>query len=148
MGACLLTQDPFKILRPLLNDVDNTSSSLKKLRLPDEWKGINGAVNYLRVLDEDKAKKKMLDLMAKHITQILFYLNYESLRKKGEPNVVTRILDAYHDDPNKSKLKEVRQKNFHTYHLWLGRWWWRLAAWLGLSILLVADDVAINIYVA
>ncbi|KAH1582124.1 hypothetical protein KXX44_002316, partial [Aspergillus fumigatus] len=109
--------DPFKILRPLLNDADNTSSSLKKLGLPDEWKGINGAVNYLRVLDEDKAKKKMLDLMAKRITQILFYLNYESLRKKGEPNVVTRILDAYHDDPNKSKPKEVRQKNFHTYHL-------------------------------
>lgn len=147
-GACLLTQDPFKILRPLLNDADNTSSSLKKLGLPDEWKGINGAVNYLRVLDEDKAKKKMLDLMAKRITQILFYLNYESLRKKGEPNVVTRILDAYHDDPNKSKPKEVRQKNFHTYHLWLGRWWWRLAAWLGLGILLVADDVAMNMYVA
>lgn len=147
-GACLLTRDPFKTLRPLLDDADNTSSSLKKLGLPDEWKGINGAVNYLRVLDEDKAKKKMLDPMAKRVAQILFYLNYESLRKKGEPDVVSRILDAYHDDPNKSKPKEVRQKNFHTYHLRLGRWWWRLAAWLGLGILLVADDVAMNMYVA
>jgi hypothetical protein len=143
-GARLLTQDPFRILRPLFDGEADMSSSLKRLGLPEEWEGINGAVNYLRVLDKDKDNKKKLEPMAKRVAQVLLYLNYVSLLKKGEPNVVTRILNNYHDDPNKAKTKASRQKNFHTYHVRLGRWWWRLAARLGLGILLVADDLAMN----
>jgi hypothetical protein len=67
-GACLLTQDVFRILRPILNNATNTSSTLKKLGLPDEWRGINGAVNYLRLLDKHKDNKKKLAPMAKRIT--------------------------------------------------------------------------------
>ncbi|RHZ60742.1 uncharacterized protein CDV56_107659 [Aspergillus thermomutatus] len=147
-GARLLTQDHVRILRPLFDGGADMSSSLKRLGLPEEWVGINGAVNYLRVLEKDKDKKISfsLDPLARRVAQVLLYLNYESLRKKGEEDVVTRILDAYHDDPNKSKGKVYRQKNFHTYHVRLGRWWWRLAAHLGLGILLVADDVAMNLF--
>ncbi|KAK9607397.1 hypothetical protein V6Z93_000944 [Aspergillus fumigatus] len=147
-GARLLTQDPFRIVRPLFDGRADMSSSLKRLGLPEEWEGINGALNYLRVLEKDKDKKISfsLDPLARRVAQVLFYLNYVSLRKKGEPDVVTRILDAYHDDPNQSKGKVYRQKNFHTYHVRLGRWWWRLAAHLGLGILLVADDVAMNLF--
>ncbi|GFF69668.1 conserved serine-proline rich protein [Aspergillus lentulus] len=90
--------------------------------------------------------KKKLELIVKRVAQVLLYLNYVSLLKKGEPNVVTRILNNYHDDPNKAKTKASRQKNFHTYHVRLGRWWWRLAARLGLGILLVADDLVMNMF--
>ncbi|GFF50444.1 hypothetical protein IFM46972_09046 [Aspergillus udagawae] len=147
-GARLLTQDHFRILRPLFDGGADMSSSLKRLGLPEEWAGINGAVNYLKVLEKDKDKRIFfsLDPLVRRVAQVLLYLNYMSLRKKGEQDVVTRILDAYHDDPNKSKGKVYRQKNFHTYHVRLGRWWWRLAAHLGLGILLVADDVAMNLF--
>ncbi|KAL3410495.1 serine proline rich protein [Aspergillus fumigatus] len=147
-GARLLTQDHFRILRPLFDGGADMSSSLKRLGLPEEWVGVNGAVNYLRVLEKDKDKRISfsLDPLARRVAQVLLYLNYMSLRKKGEQDLVTRILDAYHDDPNKSKGKVYRQKNFHTYHVRLGRWWWRLAAHLGLGILLVADDVAMNLF--
>jgi hypothetical protein len=67
-GARLLTQDVFRILQPILDDAINTSSTLKKLGLPDEWRGINRAVNYLRLLNEHKDNKKKLAPMAKHIT--------------------------------------------------------------------------------
>lgn len=120
------------------------SSSLKRLGLPKEWEGINGAVNYLRVLNKDKDNKKKLELMVKHVIQVLLYLNYVSLLKKGEPNMVTRILNDYHNDPNKAKTKAARQKNFHTYYIYLERWWWRLAARLGLGILLVTNNLVMN----
>jgi hypothetical protein len=77
----------------------------------------------------------------------LLYLNYVSLLKEGEPDVVTRILNDYLDDPSESEMKASRG-NFHTYHLRLGRWWWRLAVHLGYGILLVADDLAKEMYVA
>ncbi|GFF82390.1 conserved serine-proline rich protein [Aspergillus lentulus] len=70
-----------------------------------------------RVLNKDKDNKKKLKLIVKHIAQVLLYLNYVSLLKKGEPNVVTHILNNYHDDPNKAKTKASCQKNFHTYHI-------------------------------
>ncbi|KAF7164509.1 hypothetical protein CNMCM6106_001027 [Aspergillus hiratsukae] len=142
-GARLLSQDPFRILRPLLDNAGNTSSSLEKLGLPDEWEGINGAANYFRVLDKDKDKKIRLDTLARRVGQIIVYLNYESLCKKGEPDVAP-ILDAYHDDPNKSKGEKFRRGRFSTYHVRLGKWWWRLAACLGFGILLVADDIVKN----
>lgn len=147
VGARLLTQDHFRILRPLFDGGADMSSSLKRLRLPEEWVGVNEAVNYLRVLKKDKDKRISfsLDPLARRVAQVLLYLNYISLRKKGEQDLVTRILDAYHNDPNKSKGKVYRQKNFHTYHIHLGRWWWRLAAHLGLGILLVTDDVVMNL---
>lgn len=147
VGARLLTQDHFRILRPLFDGGADMSSSLKRLGLPEEWVGVNGAVNYLRVLEKDKDKRISfsLDPLARRVAQVLLYLNYMSLRKKGEQDLVTCILDAYHDDPNKSKGKVYRQKNFHTYYMRLGRWWWRLAVYLGLGILLVADDVVMNL---
>ncbi|PKX88863.1 uncharacterized protein P174DRAFT_464610 [Aspergillus novofumigatus IBT 16806] len=106
-GARLLTQDPFRIVRPLFNSGADILSSLKRLRLPEEWEGINGVVIYLRVLEKDKDKKISFSLnpLARRVAQLLFYLNYVSLHKKGKPDMVTCILNAYHDDPNKSKGK-------------------------------------------
>ena len=141
-GACLLMRNAWRMLQPLFEKDNCAVSSLNGLGLPPEWTGIDGAVNYLRVLDADKDKKNALTLgpLAKRTAQILLYLNYERLCKQGTTDIVSRILDAYHDDPNRSKTKEFRRANFSTYHVRRGRWWWRLAASLGHGILLVADN--------
>jgi hypothetical protein len=60
------------------------------------------------VLNKDKDNKKKLKLMAKRVAQVLLYLNYMSLLKKGKPNIVTCILNSYHNDPNKVKMKASR----------------------------------------
>ncbi|KAF7588229.1 hypothetical protein BBP40_005980 [Aspergillus hancockii] len=145
--ASLFPRDPFRILRPLLDNAGSTLSSLVKLGLPDEWEGINGAVNYFRVLDKDKAKKIRLGTLARRVAQILLHLNYESLRNRGE-RVLDTILDAYDDDPNKVKGKISSRDRFTTYYARLGKWWWKLAIYLGFGILLVADDIAKNMYMA
>lgn len=146
-GPSLLPQDPFEILRPLLDNSGNTFSSLEKLGLPEEWEGINGAVNYFRVLDRDKDEEICLDPLARRVAQILLHLNYASLYSRDK-YVLRRILEAYNDDPTKSESEKSRRNRFTTYHARLGKWWWRLAANLGFGILLVADDLAKEMYVA
>ncbi|KAH2026137.1 hypothetical protein KXV43_000987 [Aspergillus fumigatus] len=122
VGASLLPRDPFEILLPVLDNAGNTSSSLEKLGLPEEWEGINRAVNYWRLLDKDKDKKICLDALARRVAQILLHLNYESLCSRDQ-HVLRSILDAYYDDPNISKDEKFRRDRFTTYHAWLGKWW-------------------------
>lgn len=118
LGNRLLAQDSSRILQPLLEDGTNvSSSSLKRLGLPEEWKGVDDAVNYLRVLDKDKDKKVILKPLARRVAQVLLYLNYEDLCKQGETNVVERILVKYRDDPNILMTKDFRHNNFSTYHV-------------------------------
>ncbi|KAH3043573.1 hypothetical protein KXV27_005650 [Aspergillus fumigatus] len=122
VGASLLPRDPFEILLPVLDNAGNTSSSLEKLGLPEEWEGINRAVNYWRLLDKDKDKKICLDALARRVAQILLHLNYESLCSRDQ-HVLRSILDAYYDDPNISKDEKFRRDRFTTYHARLGKWW-------------------------
>lgn len=145
LGNRLLAEDSSRILQPLLEDGTNvSSSSLKRLGLPEKWKGIDEAVNYLRVLDKDKDKKVILKPLARRVAQVLLYLNYEDLCKQGETNVVERILVKYRDDPNMLMTRDFRHNNFSTYHVRRGKWWWRLAVSLGFGILCVADDALIR----
>ncbi|KAL2812035.1 hypothetical protein BDW59DRAFT_155384 [Aspergillus cavernicola] len=139
----LLSRDLLGILQPLFNSKTNMSFGLNKLGLPEEWGGIGGGVNYLRVLDADKAKENPSSLspLVRRVAQILLYLNYERLCMHGETEVVARILHAYHDDPNKSKGERFRRNNFSAFHVRRGRWWWRLAARLGFGIILVAEEL-------
>jgi hypothetical protein len=147
VGASLLTRDPPEILRPVLDNAGNTSSSLETLGLPEEWEGTNGAVNYWRLLDKDMEGKICLDPLARRFAQILVHLNYESLRSRGK-RVLRDVLDAYDDDPTISKGEKSRRDRFTTYHARLGKWWWRLATHLGFGILLIADDIAMDMYVS
>ena len=53
---------------------------LQALGLPVIWKGIQGAVTDLRILDVDETSR-FLDPIAKRIGQVLLYINYEELCK-------------------------------------------------------------------
>ena len=78
----LLIKDPCGMLQPLLGAWDkNTLLDLHPLGLPVLWKGIQGAVNYLRILDVDDTSR-FLDPVAKRIRQVSLFINYEELCKR------------------------------------------------------------------
>lgn len=62
----------------------------------------------------------------------------------GNGSVVNSILDACHDEPMTTPQRESFRDRFSTIHVRQGRWWWRFAACLGFSILLVANDQLIQ----
>lgn len=142
----LAIQDPCAMLQLLLGEwSSNVLLGLHALGLPARWKGIQGAVDYLRVLDADK-KKQFLDPVAKCIGQVLLYFNYKELCKHLEgscppsmskPNatrVLNCILDAYPDDPRIDMPTQSRCNKISGYHVRRGRWWWKLAGTLGVGI--------------
>ena len=150
-AAHLAIPDPCEMLRPILSNCGNNMSlGLHALGLPPVWKGVQGAVDYIRVLDADE-KDRSLDPIARRIAQVLLYFNYEELCKWEEfggpsksklnaTRVLDRILDEYSDDPRISKPRQARRNKISGYHMRRGKWWWRLAATLGVGILLVGDS--------
>lgn len=66
------------------------------------------------------------------------------LSMDGNGSVVNSILDACHDEPMTTPQRESFRDRFSTIHVRQGRWWWRFAACLGFSILLVANDQLIQ----
>lgn len=145
------------MLQPLLGAWDkNTLLDLHPLGLPVLWKGIQGAVNYLRILDVDDTSR-FLDPVAKRIGQVLLYINYEELCKRPKEycppstskptvtHVLNCILDAYTDDPRISMSPQSRRNKISGYHVRRGRWWWRLAGTLGVGMLLIADSSLMSI---
>lgn len=145
------------MLQPLLGEWDkNTLLDLHPLGLPVLWKGIQGAVNYLRILDVDDTSR-FLDPVAKRIGQVLLYINYEELCKRPKEycppstskptvtHVLNCILDAYTDDPRISMSPQSRRNKISGYHVRRGRWWWRLAGTLGVGMLLIADSSLMSI---
>jgi hypothetical protein len=150
--AYLLAQDLDGMLRPLFDYWDEHKSlDLHALGLPVQWKGIQAAVNYLRILDADE-RASCLNPIARRIGQVLLYFNYEELCKYPErycppssskPNVtyvLNCILDAYPDDPRILNSRQRRSNKITGYHVRRGRWWWRLAGNLGVGILLAGDS--------
>lgn len=140
----LITQDPCEMLRPLLGEWDdNILRGLHALGLPAVWKGIQGAVDYIRVLDADEAKP-FLDPVARRIAQVLLSFNYAKLcgsqSKSDATPVLNCILDAYPDDPRISMSRQSRRNKISGYHVRRGRWWWKLAGTLGVGILLICDS--------
>ncbi|THC89976.1 hypothetical protein EYZ11_010565 [Aspergillus tanneri] len=144
--ARILPRDPLGILQPIFDAEGTIPSSLSKLGLPESWEGKDGAVNYLKVLEEDKSKKKPFSCpLARRVAQILLFVSYKSLcMQQGETGVVTSILTAYNNDPSKSKSSKCNNNRFSTYYIRRGRWWWRFAASLGFGILLVADEKLVD----
>lgn len=123
----------------------NASMSIRQiLGLPEVWEGIEGAVNYFRVLQSDKDGIAKLGSLARRFAQIFLYLNFEMLSMDGHGTVVNRVLDACHDEPNITQPRESCRDKFSTIHVRRGKWWWRFAACLGFGILLVADDQLIR----
>ncbi|KAL4891358.1 hypothetical protein BDV59DRAFT_194325 [Aspergillus ambiguus] len=123
----------------------NASMSVRQvLGLPEVWEGIEGAVNYFRVLEADKDGLSTLGPLARRFAQIFLYLNFEMLSMDGDGTVVNRVLDACHDEPNIAQSRESRRNRFSGIHVRRGRWWWGFAASLGFGILLVADSQLIQ----
>lgn len=156
VDSLLLAQDSGKILRPLLDKWDiNQSLNLPALGLPLRWKGIQAAVDYLRLLDAGP-EQSGLDPIAKRLGQVLLFLNYKELCKKSEnycsrlpgksqaTSVLESILDCYTDDSRLSNLRQSRRDRITTYHLRRGEWWWRLAGNYGIGLLLTADKFLMN----
>ncbi|KAJ5828212.1 serine-proline rich protein [Penicillium rubens] len=150
--AHLLAQDLDSMLRPLFDHWDKYGSlDLHALGLPVQWKGIQAAVDYLRVLDAD-ATSHYLNPVAKRIGHVLLYFNYEELCKHPEKycprpsskrpasHVLDCILDTYPDDPRITKSEKSRRNKISTYYVRRGKWWWALASNLGVGILLAGDS--------
>lgn len=152
----ILAQDIDGMLRPLFDHWDKYKSlDLHALGLPVQWKGIQAAVDYLRVLDADE-RAPYLGTVARRIGQVLLYFNYEELCKYPEkycppsskPNVtyvLNCILHAYPDDFRILKSRQCRRDKITGYHVRRGRWWWRLAGNLGVGILLAGDSYLMSI---
>ncbi|GAA93089.1 conserved serine-proline rich protein [Aspergillus luchuensis IFO 4308] len=118
-----------ELLRPLLGVWDNNMSlGLHALGLPVVWQGLQGIVNYLRVLDADE-RDRFLDPVAKRIGL-----------KPPRSYVLSCILDAYFDDPRTSKPRKARRDKISGNYVKRGKWWWMLAGTLGVGILLIGDD--------
>ncbi|KAH1556110.1 hypothetical protein KXX17_007716 [Aspergillus fumigatus] len=114
----LMTRDARETLMVLLSPDQweaNLSCGLHGLGLPREWRGIKGAVNYLRVLD---AKKIAEYSIQERFALLLLSLNYEDLREHPErycpedptvSGVLNSIVREYPDDPRVSQRPKQRR---------------------------------------
>ncbi|KAE8386946.1 hypothetical protein BDV23DRAFT_162228 [Aspergillus alliaceus] len=145
------TQDPVAVLEPILEKWEiNLSHNLHGLGLPLVWKGIQGAVNYLRVLDNQE-KTKTLQPIAERFALIFFSLNYYELCKHPDkycpgfkPNVssvLNCILTAYPDDPRLPNSLQSRRNKISGFYARRGNWWWMVGATLGVGLWLIPDDL-------
>jgi hypothetical protein len=150
--AHLLARGLDSMLSPLFDYWDKYGSlDLHALGLPVQWKGVEAAVDYLRVLDAD-ATSHYLSPVAKRIGHVLLYFNYEELCKYPEKycptppskrpasHVLDCILDAYPDDPRITKSEKSRRDKISAYYVRRGKWWWVLASNWGAGILLAGDS--------
>lgn len=150
----LMIRDACEMLMVLLSPDQweaNLSCGLHGLGLPWEWRGIKGAVNYLRVLD---AKKIAEYAIKERFALVLLSLNYEDLCEHPgkycpeEPTVsgvLNSILSEYSDDPRVSQRPKQRRNKISAGYAKVGRWLWTLAASLGFGVLLLADDQLVKI---
>lgn len=150
----LMTRDARETLMVLLSPDQweaNLSCGLHGLGLPREWRGIKGAVNYLRVLD---AKKIAEYSIQERFALLLLSLNYEDLREHPErycpedptvSGVLNSIVREYPDDPRVSQRPKQRRNKISASYAKVGRWLWTLAATLEFGILLLADGQLVRI---
>lgn len=132
-----------RLLQPLLDYREDDPPALEALGLPLQWRGLEGAVIYYRMLEAAK-KKSTLSLLAKRIGQILFYLNYRWLEKHmtgSSKSVATLILNDCPEEPKDPKLLKSRRDNITGYHKRRGERWWLHAACLGPGILTHASRI-------
>ncbi|ODM19126.1 hypothetical protein SI65_05743 [Aspergillus cristatus] len=151
-----LFMDPCGMLQPLLGGRDkNMLLSFHALGLPAVWRGKEGAVNYICLLDRH-ASQSCLHPVAERIAQVLLYFNYKELCKhpqkylppRSKPNVTSVlncIVDAYHDDPCKSMPLQSHRNRISGHHVRGGRRWWDLAGTWGAGILLTGDALLMGI---
>lgn len=153
----LFAKDLDQTLRPLFDHWNSYKSlELPALGLPVQWRGIDAAADYLRLLDYEQ-KSPYLNAIAKRIGQVLLYFNYEELcrhpnrhiscssSKANTTQVLNSILTAYWDDPRYSKSPQCRRDRVTGYHVRRGRWWWRLAGTLGVGILLLGNTSLVDV---
>ncbi|KAL3435044.1 hypothetical protein BDV09DRAFT_168498 [Aspergillus tetrazonus] len=127
----------------------NLGNHLPGLGLPLVWRGIQGAVNYLRALDADD----FIHPLAARFALILFSLNYYELcrhpgkfraRPSGRTDassVLDCILDEYTDDPRISDNPRSRRNKITTFFAREGHWWWEVGATLGVGSWFVKDNI-------
>lgn len=152
----LLAEDLDKTLPPLVGHWSLYQSlEFPVLGLPAQWRGIDAAADYLRVLDQDQ-KSPYLNPIAKRIGQVLLYFNYEELcrhsteglscssRRANTTHILDKILATYRDDPRRSNSLQCRRNRITGYHVRRGKWWWRLAGTLGVGILLLGNTSLVN----
>lgn len=155
--AHLLARGLDSMLSPLFRHWDRYGSvDLHALGLPMQWKGIQAAVDYLRVLDAD-AISYNLDPVAKRIGHVLLYLNYKELckypekycptplKKRPASLVLDCIVDAYSDDPRITKSAKKRRDKISAFYVRRGKWWWLLASNWGAGVLLAGDSSLYNV---
>ncbi|KAL4755930.1 uncharacterized protein BDW70DRAFT_164982 [Aspergillus foveolatus] len=128
----------YSTLIPWLAGLGN---DLPGLGLPLVWRGVQGAVNYLRALDADNFTHPL----AARFALILFSLNYYELcRHPGKfsthpsgrthaSSVLDCILDEYTDDPRISDNPRSRRNKITTVFAREGHWWWEVGATLGVG---------------
>lgn len=141
--AGLLSDECTRLLQPLLDHREDNPPALEALGLPLQWRGLEGAVIYYRILEAAK-RKSSLSLLAKRVAQILFYLNYRWLEKhiRGpSKSVATLILNDCPEEPKDPKLMKSRRDNITGYHKRRGERWWLHVACLGSGILTHASRI-------
>lgn len=126
----LMIRDAREMLMTLLSPDQweaNISCGLHGLGLPREWRGIKGAVKYLRVF----GAKKIAEYSIKERFALLFLsLNYEDLREHPErycpedptvSGVLNSILREYPDDPRISQRPKQRRNKISVGYAKVGR---------------------------
>ncbi|KAL4889251.1 hypothetical protein BDV59DRAFT_119897 [Aspergillus ambiguus] len=134
------------VLRPLLDSWQkNVTQGAHALGLPHEWKGVNAAGAYARLLRNDACR----DGVGQRVARMLLVLNYTEIcrnpdaycprRVKGKAvaHVIDCIARAYLDDTSKNPSKQDRDA-IHN-HLRQGRWLWTLARQVGIGIVLTCS---------
>ncbi|KAL4960567.1 uncharacterized protein BDV14DRAFT_182269 [Aspergillus stella-maris] len=150
-AARLFGSDPSLLLQQLAGQWTlNVLQGQHALGLPKIWKGVDGAVNYIKLFDFEET----IDPIAKRVAYVLLYINYRAMcrepekycertrgrRQKSESLVLGCILDRYTNDPKQSRDDHYRRNRLTSGILRKARWWWRLTSSLGAGILLIGTD--------
>ncbi|KAF7591297.1 hypothetical protein BBP40_001673 [Aspergillus hancockii] len=146
LSARLIVPDPGMVLRPLLASwQENVAQCAHALGLPPEWKGVNAAGAYARLLRDDAIR----DGVGQRVARMLLVLNYTDIcrrpdeywppRMKGKPvaHVIDCITGAYLNDTSRNPTKQDHDA-IHN-HLRQGRWLWTLARQVGVGIVLTCS---------
>lgn len=148
----LIAENLEQMIQPLLSHwIFSDSLEISALGLPAQWRGIDAAANYLRILDCHE-KPSILTRFG----QVLLYFNYEELcreqnrlthrtsLKADKTDILNYILEAYHDDPKFNEGEKLHRDRITGYHIRRGKWWWRIASTLGVGILLLGNTTLVH----
>ncbi|KAG2421573.1 hypothetical protein HFD88_005548 [Aspergillus terreus] len=151
LSTRLIVSDPGTVLRPLLASWQvNVAQGAHALGLPLEWKGVNAAGVYTRLLRDDAVR----DGVGQRVARMLLVLNYTDICKhpevhcprrvkgKAVAHVIDCIARAYLDDTSRNPSKRDRDAIHH--FLRQGRWLWTLVRQVGIGFVLACSAEVIK----